>query len=73
MDLQHVVINALIFIGFYFIALAHHCITNRCSPGHAGHMSASLFAASLSPAVHDAMRDFAAHIVVYSGYIIPSH
>lgn len=69
---QHVLSNALIFLAFYAVALLHHFLFAR-SVGVDAHIKASFFATAANPALHDAARDFAAHLVVYSGYILPAH
>lgn len=62
----------MIFVAFYCVALIHHCIFT--ADAHlGGHLRAGAFAAAANPALHDSMKVFVEHILVYSGYVIPQH
>lgn len=65
--------NGVVFAGFFGIAFVHHTIKYKRAPTAAEHLQHAFLAGIFSPAALDALRDFAVHFVVYSGYIIPIH
>lgn len=71
--IDHIALNAAIFVGFFACATVHHYIVHKRSPSMAESGWHALLAGVFSPATFDAARDFLIHLVVYSGYLIPSH
>lgn len=72
------VLHGTVFICFYCISLAFHKVeeiaSKRKQDANRKHAISSFIASMAThPASIHAMQEFAAHVFVYSGFVIPSH
>lgn len=69
------VLNCLIFGSCYGVSITHHWIVHKHHGKYAahGHVKATLLAGVVNPATADAIKEFAVHIIIYSGWVIPKH
>lgn len=71
--MHHIILNAAIFLCCYGIAMGHRYVQYRKHMKTSDHGRVGLISGLLNPATVDAVRDFAVHFMLYSGYVIPQH
>lgn len=70
---DHLVLNGMVFAGFFGVACVHHFVVHKRQPTSGESLRHLILAGVFTPAGMDAVRDFLIHLVVYSGYIVPPH
>lgn len=70
---EKLAMQPLFFIGAYGVALCFHIARHRKSLKDPNTHTKAGLAGGVVAVLPDALRDFAIHVVLYSGLVIPGH